>query len=433
LLGNRYEDSGKVFPHFTKWIEQYGLDITSRTKPQKKIPIDPPRENPQFIEKVKIFCTHITQDHEERSFHSHGHTLQEMCAVKFGKIDRAVDLVVYPGCENDVQGIMSLAGEYNVLLVPFGGGTNVTHALMLDPKEDRFICSVDMSKMNHILQVNLTSMTATVEAGIAGRDLEKELAKYGVCCGHEPDSVEFSTLGGWISTRASGMKKNVYGNIEDIVLTVRIVTPIGIWEKPCGAPRMSTGPDTNHFVLGHEGLFGVITQATIKIKFIPEEKDFDSILFPNYEIGAKFMYECGIRLIRPASIRLVDNEQFKFAMALKPDEASGFKGFVDSAKKIYVTKIKGYDPEQMCVCTLVFEGSKEQVFLQKKQIFNLANKYQGLRAGPENGKRGYFLTFTIAYIRDFGMEFHLYAESFEASVPWEHLTKFLKNVPVSYK
>jgi alkyldihydroxyacetonephosphate synthase len=87
------------------------------------------------------------------------------------------------------------------------------------------IVAIDMSKMNHVKMVDRENMTAHVEAGITGKDLEKELERYGVCSGHEPDSMEFSTLGGWISTRASGMKKNRYGNIEDIVITLKVVTP----------------------------------------------------------------------------------------------------------------------------------------------------------------------------------------------------------------
>lgn len=89
------------------------------------------------------------------------------------------------------------------------------------------IVSVDTSRMNHVRWVDRKNMTALVETGITGKDLEKELSRYGVVCGHEPDSVEFSTLGGWISTRASGMKKNRYGNIEDIILSVKVVTPTG--------------------------------------------------------------------------------------------------------------------------------------------------------------------------------------------------------------
>lgn len=93
------------------------------------------------------------------------------------------------------------------------------------------IVSVDTTRMNHIKWVDRKNMTALVESGIIGKDLENELNRYGVCCGHEPDSVEFSSLGGWVSTRASGMKKNRYGNIEDIVLQIKIVTPSGVLVK----------------------------------------------------------------------------------------------------------------------------------------------------------------------------------------------------------
>jgi alkyldihydroxyacetonephosphate synthase len=93
----------------------------------------------------------------------------------------------------------------------------VTKALLLDPKESRMIVSLDMSRMNKIKYIDKKNMMACIEAGIVGADMEIELQKQGVTMGHEPDSIEFSTLGGWISTRASGMKKNIYGNIEDIV------------------------------------------------------------------------------------------------------------------------------------------------------------------------------------------------------------------------
>lgn len=128
------------------------------------------------------------------------------------------------------------------------------------------IVSVDMSRLNRVLWVDRTNNTACVECGILGRDLERELGKYGMICGHEPDSVEFSSLGGWISTRASGMKKNVYGNIEDVIESVKLVTPAGTFTKICEAPRVSTGPDLTNFILGSEGNFGLLTEAIIKIR-----------------------------------------------------------------------------------------------------------------------------------------------------------------------
>lgn len=159
-------------------------------------------------------------------------------------------MVVYPDGHKQVEALVKLAVEHNVVLIPYGGGTNVTQALMLEERETRMIVSVDMSRMNKVLWVDRANNTAGVECGILGRDLEKELAKYGMICGHEPDSVEFSSLGGWISTRASGMKKNVYGNIENVVESMRLVTAVGTFTKTCEAPRVSTGPDLTNFVMG---------------------------------------------------------------------------------------------------------------------------------------------------------------------------------------
>lgn len=225
ITGNRYLFSGKELPHFRKFAEEVaGVDLGTESKAQERVPVAPVKRHPEFFERVKQFCVYFTEDDAERLMHSHGHTVEEIYKLRYSTLERCVDLVVWPGSNEHVEGIVRLANELNVVLLPYGGGTNVTNALMI-LNEDRTVCSVDMTKMNHVREVRHSTMTAVVEAGISGRDLEAELATYGLCCGHEPDSSEFSTLGGWISTRASGMKKNRYGNIEDIVQAVTIVTP----------------------------------------------------------------------------------------------------------------------------------------------------------------------------------------------------------------
>lgn len=115
-----------------------------------------------------------------------------------------------------------------------------------------------------------------------GQALEEKLATYGVCTGHTPDSYEFSTLGGWVATRASGMKKNVYGNIEDLVVRAKMVTPTGTLETSVQSPRMSAGPDVNQLILGSEGTLGVVTEVTMKIRKLPEAVVYDSLVFPTF-------------------------------------------------------------------------------------------------------------------------------------------------------
>lgn len=150
--------------------------------------------------------------------------------------------------------------------------------------------------MNRIKWLSAKSMMACVEAGAVGQTLEKQLNSYGLCLGHEPDSSEFSTLGGWIATRASGMKKNIYGNIEDIILRIKLVTPTGSWcqaapvemnqrltsanvitgtvERNCQVPRISVGPDLNQMIIGSEGTFGVVTEAVVRLRPLPEKREF---------------------------------------------------------------------------------------------------------------------------------------------------------------
>lgn len=181
--------------------------------------------------------------------HSHGATLREVYALRYKKFEKFVDVVVYPGTTKHVEKLVELANKHDVVLIPYGGGTNVTQALLMPPDSrsgnTRMIVSLDMSRMSKVLWVDKDNMMACVQAGIRGQDLERDLQLEGVVSGHEPDSSEFSTLGGWISTRASGMKKNTYGNIEDIVQGITFVTSKGVFSRTNHWPRVSAGPDFN--------------------------------------------------------------------------------------------------------------------------------------------------------------------------------------------
>ncbi len=206
--------------------------------------------------------------------------------------------------------------------------------------------------------------------------MEAKLAERGYCTGHQPDSMEFSTLGGWIATRASGMKKNQYGNIEDLLVHLSIVTPRGLIQKNCQVPRLSNGPDIHHFVLGSEGTLGVITEATLKIRPLPQCVKYGSVVFPSFEDGINFMREVARQKCPPASIRLLDNEQFSFGQALKTEESSLFGHLVDGFKKFYLTKLKGFDTRQMCAATLLFEGNKEDVAVHENKIYSIAKQFK---------------------------------------------------------
>lgn len=412
--------AGTELPYLREFVEkEMSVSLEDKTTvqpPPKTFP--QPQENQAFLREIEGSYVRVSFDGMERLSHSHGHTCQEMFDLRYGKIARIPDAVIYPGRHEDVEVIVRAAHQNNVVIIPYGGGTSVSSALTCPPNETRMIVSLDMHEMDKIKWVDRANMTACIEAGIVGKDLARKLEDIGLTMGHEPDSLEFSTLGGWVATRASGMKKNVYGNIEDIVLNIKAVTPSGVWARDTQVPRLSAGPDLLHVILGSEGTLGVVTEVVVKIRPVPEVRRYGALAFPDFESGVKFMQEVGLRRLQPASIRLVDPEQFRFSQALKAAPANWIEALSAKAKKAYVTQWLKFDPMQICAATVVFEGSKEQVRMQENTIYDLAKNYGGVKADEENGRRGYYLTFMIAYLRDLGFDMSFIAESFETSIPW---------------
>ncbi|KAJ8307141.1 hypothetical protein KUTeg_015225 [Tegillarca granosa] len=206
-------------------------------------------------------------------------------------------------------------------------------------------------------------------------------------------------------------------DLERRIVHIKFVTPKGVMQKNCQVPRMSSGPDIHHFIMGSEGTLGVVTEVTMKIRPLPLCKKYGSIVFPDFENGVKCLREIARQRCAPASIRLMDNDQFQFGSALKPESNSLFTSFLDGIKKLYVTKVKGFDPYKL-----------SEVAAQEKRVYEIASQFGGLAAGSDNGERGYMLTFVIAYLRDLGFEYYIVSESFETSVPWDRCLDLCTNV-----
>src|SRR5262245_45598435 len=433
IRGSRYELSGKELPRFLPWVrEMLKVDVGPQNinRPAYPTAIPEPTINPEFLAHVQglLAANQVETNGEIRMRHGHGHTQEEMYSIKYTQLGRIPDLVVYPEDEDQVGSLVEAGKKFDVSLIPYGGGTNVTDALRCDPHEQRMIVSVDMHRMNRIHWIDPENMIACIDAGAVGRHIMDQLEEHGFTMGHEPDSVEFSTLGGWIATNASGMKKNRYGNIEDLVLDVTVATAAGTLERTSTSPRESTGLDLRRLMFGSEGTLGIITSAIVKVFRLPEVQEYGSVLFPTFEDGFKFMFDMTRETTPPASVRLVDNLQFQFGLALKPKSTGGLADLKSKAEKFFVTKIKGFEPDKMVVLTLVFEGTRAEVERQQRDIYRIAARHHGMKAGGENGRRGYQLTFSIAYIRDFLMSYYIIAESFETSVPWSQALELCANV-----
>ena len=431
LSGARYTLSGYKMHDLLPYVEEVlGIQLDLENPKQELLPksVPSPHKNESFCQAVEknFKADQYTFDDGQRLLHSHGQTTsEEVYKVLYSQLERVADMVFFCESEEDARKIIELATELDVCLVPYGGGTSVSCALQLPRSENRMIVSVDMRRMNTIEWLDKEDLRACVQAGVTGMQLEEALNRQGFTSGHEPDSIEFSTLGGWIATNASGMKKNRYGNIEQIVENITMITPEGTLDQIQPMPRTSMGMQPQHLLFGSEGNLGLITKAVIKIYPIPEVKKYGSLIFPNFELGVEFLHRLARTGYIPASIRLVDNIQFRFGQALKPASA-GLGALMDKIKKSYVLKVRGFDPLEMVVATIVMEGSAKEVSYQESNIYNLAKQYKGMAAGAENGKRGYMLTYAIAYIRDFLGDYYVIGETFETSAPWSKIHQVCK-------
>jgi alkyldihydroxyacetonephosphate synthase len=433
VTGSRYPGlSGQVLTNLLPWFRQvigidFPLDDPRGAYPPPAVP--EPRAAPGFLAALDgvLAADAVSVDDAVRLRHGHGHTVSEIEAVRAEGFPRIPDCVVFPASHAEVAAVVEAAAEHGVVLVPYGGGTNVTEALRCLPYEERPIVSVDMGRMNRIEWIDPVNRMARIQAGAAGRDIQAQLAEHGFTMGHEPDSVEFSTLGGWIATNASGMKKNRYGNIEDLVLDVSVVTTAGSLERAQVVPRESIGLDPKLWVIGSEGSLGIVTAAVVKLFPLPRERRYGSLLFRTFDEGFAFMYDLAQEDRPPASVRLVDNLQFQFGQALKP-ASRGAKKLKSRAEKWLVTGPLGFDPDRMVAATLVFEGTRDEVKRQERRVYEIAKRHRGFRGGAENGRRGYTLTFGIAYIRDFVLRHQIVGESFETSVPWSQAQALVERV-----
>jgi alkyldihydroxyacetonephosphate synthase len=427
MTGSRYNLCGYPMPYLIPFIrEELAFNIDFRTtRPRTAEPyVSPVNRNEGFLAALPaaLRADQFSTDDRERLIHSHGQTTtDEVSRVLYGNLHRAVDLVVWPESEDDCVAVVNMAREHDVCLIPYGGGTNVTDALQVPEEETRMVVSLDMRRMNAIEWIDAENQTACVQAGILGGRLQELLAEQGFTSGHEPDSMELSTLGGWVATNASGMKRNRYGNIEDIVENLTLVTPSGVVENLYWTPRQSAGVEAYKAAFGSEGNLGLVTKAVLRIHRLPEAKRYGSVIFADWGTGVAFMAALNQTGAKPASIRLVDNVQFRLGQALKPAPTDRRKALTSQLERLVVTRVKGFDPHQMVAATMVLEGSKDEVGYQYKVVLETAKKFGGISGGAGNGERGYMLTYAIAYIRDLLADYYIVGETYETTVPWSRI------------
>ena len=266
----------------------------------------------------------------DRAAHTHGKSYQDTVFGLLGDYARAPDVVAYPLNEQDVAAVMDWAGSAGALLLPFGGGSSVVGGVTVDRARETPLVALDMREMRRVLEVDRTSRAARIEAGVYGPALEAQLKPHGVTLRHFPQSFEYSTLGGWIATRSGGHFASLYTHIDDLVESLRVVTPAGVIETR-RLPGSGAGPSPDRMFIGSEGILGVITEAWMRLQDRPRFRADSVVLFKDFYTAARALRAVSQAGLYPSNCRILD-----------PDEARN-TGAGDGAAAIMVLAFESGD------------------------------------------------------------------------------------------
>ena len=359
------------------------------------VELPPPRIRPPAS------LAHICSiDPYERASHAYGKAYRDLVRAFRGRFDHPPDVVAHPRDEGELERVLAWCVDAGAAAIPFGGGTSVVGGVEPRVPHDAVV-TIDLKRMNRVLEVDPVSRAACIQAGATGPGLEEQLKLHGVTLRHYPQSFELSTLGGWIATRAGGHYATLHTHIDDFVESVRAITPSGAWESR-RLPGSGAGPSPDRMLIGSEGILGVITEAWVRVQEPPAFKQSAAVLFEGFEPGAEAVRALAQSRLFPSNCRLLD-----------PGEAA----------------LTGAAPSGKALLVLGFEGSTP-VDGSMAQALELCSDHGGeprqRRGESEGAWRDAFLR--APYLRDTLVAAGVLAETFESAVTWDRLPAFVSDV-----
>lgn len=423
--GLGYSDEGR--PKFAAFVKKHvGLDIHAQIPPRPRFEdLDVPASilgddlRARLEDIVGQGYVHL--DDETRVVHNYGKGVRDLMRVRKGDLGRVPDVVVYPGNEEEVAGIVDMGVEVDAVIIPFGGGSNIVGALEAVPGETRVVISVNMGRMDQVLEIDEEASLARIQAGVFGPHMEEQLNARGWTMGHQPDSFVWSTLGGWIATRSSGMQSDKYGDIADITRGLRMVMPGQILElRPL--PSSSSGPSVREMVIGSEGRLGIITEAWMNVHRLPEVREIQAYFFPDYYAGLKACQEIVESDAQVMMARVSDAIETAYIMANGKESGSKLSKLSSQAIQ-KLMEFKQWDLDQIAMALVGFEGSANHVRYEKGLVSKIISRNGGFGVGASPGKMYDQKKYDTPYIRDYMLDRGMVCDVSETTTPWSKVVE----------
>ncbi|HET6571604.1 MAG TPA: FAD-binding oxidoreductase, partial [Solirubrobacterales bacterium] len=332
-----------------------------------------------------------------------------------GEFANPPDLVALPRDESEIEAVLSWCEAEGAAAIPFGGGTSVVGGVEGRLGERPFV-TLDLRRLDRVLEVDAESLAARIQAGATGPGLEEQLREHGLTLRHFPQSFEYSTLGGWIATRAGGHFATLYTHIDDLVESVRAVTPRGLWESR-RLPGSGAGPSPDRALLGSEGILGVIAESWVRVRPRPEFKSSRGVEFDDFLAAAGAVREISQAGLHPSNCRLLDATEAGMTGAGSGERSLLVLGFESPHHPVD-------DPMNLALAIARDHGGTPNAPPTGLRRPN------GGRSRPVGGEEGgavgaWRSAFLLApYLRDTFVACGVLSETFETAVTWDRFEGF---------
>jgi alkyldihydroxyacetonephosphate synthase len=381
-------------------VEMLGFGSTEVEEPAAELALPAPR-----VAAPSALAAICSSEDRDRACHSLGKSYVDTIRGFRGRYEHAVDLVVRPRGEPDVEAVLEWAAGANVAVIPYGGGTSVVGGV--EPRVPGSFdgaVSLDLGALDRVLEIDPVSRAARIGAGASGPRLEEQLAAHGLTMRFYPQSFELSTLGGWVATRAGGHFATRLTHVDDLVESVRAVTPGGTWASR-RLPGSGAGPSPDRLLLGSEGILGVITEAWVRVQPRPSHRAGRTVRFESFRAGADAVRAVVQADLRPANCRLIDALEAESI----PTHPAG-------------------DGER-AVLVLGFESTDHDVEHDLARALELCRAHGGgpdeATGGAGSGAGAWREAFLrMPYLRDMLVRLGILSDTFETAITWERLPAF---------
>ncbi len=358
----------------------------------------------------------VRDDKYERAFHALGRSYHDLLRLRAGDLSTAPDVVLYPRGADEVLALLTCADDAQIAIVPYGGGTSVVGGVNATRGHFKSVATLDLSGMDRVIAIDPIARTATAEAGIYGPTFEKALHASGMTLGHYPQSFEFSTLGGWIAHRGAGQQSGAYGRPQNWMVSAKLATPRGALSTE-EFPASGAGPRLGDLAIGSEGVFGIVTEATVRIRPAPAAKDYRGYLFRDFASGTAAIRQAVQEGLPFAMLRLSDADETRFYRAF--GSIGKRPGMSGRLADLYL-KARKFDANAS-VMVAGFEGTTKEVAQARKRFTAIAKDLGAISAGESPGKRWYDGRFHGPYLRDPLMDRGVGVDTLETATSWSKI------------